>query len=1212
MPVSSLKWCLLFLLTVTVARSSADAAEPSPEQVEFFEQKIRPVLVTHCLECHGGEETAQGNLRLDSRDGMRTGGDSGPVLVPGKARDSLLIKALRYQDLEMPPKGRLPDSVIADFEAWIGMGAPDPRTDVIAKKPAEIDYQTGLQFWAFQKPVLHQPPAVRDADWPLSDIDRFILSKLEAANLPPAPRADRRTLIRRAYFDLTGLPPSPEQVDAFVKNPAPDQDAFAAVVDELLQSPHYGERWARYWLDIARYGEDQAHTFKARLYPRGYLYRDWVINAFNRDLPYDRFLIEQIAGDLLSDDARHERIAALGLFALGPVYYQDNGEKDKALADEWDDRIDTLIRGTQALTISCARCHDHKYDPVSMTDYYGLMGIFASTQYEERPAVPTEVVAARKAADADVNEQQLSVERYLGTQARSVRSRLLDEIPAYVSAAWQVMVRRMPGRDDKKHVADVAKQKKLSEDLLRRWVDYLDEKPGSGATTSERVWLADWRTLKAELKPGAKDGSEKPDGEDVPASVTAFASALQTKAREVAALRKPLLDRFGEDAAFLKDEDRAVVAAGQIPLGNLFDDAKGTRLTTALASDPFRSTATAQSLGVALVRQGWGTSTSIASGIDFNFESLGSDDRAHGAVTNDGWDTTGGIRTLGRGASGKLERTEQGVGMHANALVTFDLNEIRQAGLIPADRVLSLRIDRAGLNDDVFGSSAPSVHMAVIVSRPHRNDSEFDAILGAWVNGEPVKVSENDQSYSIAGPIPAPIKADGRFFTLDVPLPLDARYVTLVVTGAAMEGEDNPINSDHAVFSGVCLEYEPQSEDSAERLAQSTADPGANDAFDKRSESEQRALAVYCSELFSDRGLLAIPAKEAGKYLSGDAAGQLAAMQDDLKKKQAAAEAIQVLMAHAVSEGKSVDMPVYLAGDPRKKGPQAPRSFLAVMTGGERQPFEATGSGRMDLARAIASKDNPLTARVWVNRIWLGHFGQGLVRTPSNFGQLGERPTHLELLDWLAIRFMQSGWSMKSLHRDIMLSATYQQSSSGASAANAVDPENRLLSRMNRRRLEVEPWRDALLAVTGRLDPSPGGPSRELGDINNRRRTLYGFVSRHRLDDLLRLFDFPDPNITAGQRTVTTVPLQQLFVLNSEFMTAQAKALAQRLTREGPDDAARIRRAYELLFSREPREDELNVGLEFLSGPLAAGSDLSALEQYSLALLGSNEFAFVD
>jgi hypothetical protein len=715
---------LLVLLPALPVRA-ADS-KPLPNQADFFETAVRPLLAERCFGCHGPEKQ-KGGLRLDSREALLAGGASGPAVVPGQPAQSLLIKAVHYDDTpRMPPKGKLTPEQVATLATWVERGAPWPEAAAPLRPPSASRGITitakDRAFWSF-RPVADPPlPPVHGAAWPKAPLDYFILAGQEAAGLHPVDPADRRALIRRASFDLTGLPPTPAEVEEFLGDDRPD--AFDRVVDRLLTSPHYGERWARHWLDVARYGEDQAHTFEARKYPEGYRYRDWLIRAFNEDLPYDRFIKEQIAADLIDEPDRLERLPALGFFALGPVYYGD----PKKL-DQYDDRIDTLSRGFLGLTVACARCHDHKFDPIGQRDYYALAGIFASSEYTEVPLVPPEAVeeAKRKQTDAE-------------------------------------------------------KKKK------------------------------------------------------------------------------------------------------------------------------------------------------------------------------------------------------------------------------------------APLN-------IPRVH----------------------------------------------------------------------------------------------------------------------------------ALA--------------------------DAA-------------------------------KPVALHVLLRGNPDTPGEEAPHRFLAVL-GGEPRPF-TKGSGRLELAEAIASPNNPLTARVMVNRVWQHLFGKGLVGTPSNFGALGERPSHPELLDHLATHFVRSGWSIKALVRAIMLSATYQQSCRLDAHDYAADSENRFLWRMNRRRLEVEAWRDAMLVVADRLDDRLGGPSLELASPDNRRRTVYGAVSRHELDPLLRLFDFPDPNITSDRRAVTTVPLQQLFVLNSEFMVRNSRALAARLA-AGPDrdDTGRIRRAFLLLYSRPVTECELQMGLAFLAST-DRQSGLTRWEQYAQVLLSANEFMYVD
>jgi Protein of unknown function (DUF1553)/Protein of unknown function (DUF1549)/Planctomycete cytochrome C len=718
----------VFCLLSTAYFSHADTL-PDAARIDFFEKNVRPVLANFCFNCHGPEKQKAG-LRLDSREALLTGGDSGPVVVPGKAQASLLIKALHYDDSpRMPPKGKLSSDAIQNLARWIDEGAMWPGTKVADVRPPAIAPSTFVvtakdrAFWSFQPIAKPAVPPVKHEGWQQTPVDAFILAGLETKELTPAPPADRRTLLRRVTFDLIGLPPTPAEIAEFLADTSPE--AYRRVVERLLASPRYGERWARHWLDVARYGEDQAHTFEARQYPQGFRYRDWLIGAFNRDLPFDRFILEQIAADLLPDADPLERLPALGYFALGPVYYGDAKK-----FDQYDDRIDTLTRGFMGLTVACARCHDHKFDPIPTRDYYALAGVFASSEYVETPLIP---------------------------------------------------------------------------------------------------------------------------------------------AAEVEKLRQAL--------------------------------------------------------------------------------------------------------------------------------------------------------------------------------------------------------SEADKKKKVTPKYP---------------------------------------------------------------------------------------------------------------------------------------------LIHALKDAaKATSLRVCIRGNPDNLGEDAPRHFLTILSDSTPALFHE-GSGRLELARAIASPNNPLTARVFVNRVWAHHFGKGLVRTLSNFGHLGEQPSHPRLLDDLAQRFIAGGWSIKNLQRLIVLSAAYQQSTQFDPRAYELDPENRLVWRMSRRRLEVEVWRDAMLAAAQTLDDKVGGPSSDLAKPDNHRRTLYGAVSRHELNSLLRLFDFPDPNLTADERPVTTVPLQQLFVLNSEFMVQSAKALARRLGTAAPLNAARIQYAYVCLYGRPPSEHEMNLGLEFLGAPGEPAEKLTRWEQYAQALLAANEFLYVD
>ncbi len=900
----------------------APLTKPDPALVEFFEGKVRPVLETHCINCHGPTKQKAG-LRLDSRAALMKGGDSGPTIEPGRPESSRLIEAVNHSaDLQMPPKGKLKGGEVEALSKWVRDGAVWPEATAEVRTAASVGPTITAQdraFWAFRPVENPAIPSVKDESWPKGAIDRFVLEQLEAKGLHPVAPSDRRSLIRRATFDLIGLPPTPEEVEAFVVDESPE--AFAKVVDRLLANPHYGERWGRHWLDVARYGEDQAHTFEARMYPNGYKYRDWVAKALNEDMPYDRFVVEQVAGDLVEGPGRDDRLAALGFFALGPVYYGG------AVYDELDDRVDTLTRGFLGLTVACARCHDHKFDPIPTSDYYALAGIFSSTAYKEYPAAPPEVIAAYEKAQAEIKTKTAEVAPFL--RAESIRwtaSAAANDTTRYMLGAWNLLNKRKakPGLS----TAEFAKGEGLEALFVDRWVKYLEPKPDD-----KRPYLARWRKLIA--------------GQD------------------------PKMDLSGDEAA--KAEAGKVAAA--------FGDYVRTTLALRDALEAQR------------------------------------------------------------------------VAAMANAA----------EGSPPAS--------------PVFGGP------------------EADAV----------------------------------------------REITLLPDG-----------------------------------------------------------------------VFALPREEVEKHLPAVAKAALKAKRAELEKLKRDAPP-KYPVVHSLAEGANPsNMKVFLRGNPATPGPEAGRRFLSVLASEGSPAFSTKGSGRLELAQAIASPDNPLTARVMVNRVWEHHFGRGLVATPSNFGKMGERPSHPKLLDYLASRFVAGGWSLKALHREIMLSGTYQLAALDDPSDAEVDPDNVQFWRGNRRRLEVEPWRDAMLAVSGNLDASLGGPSSDLNSASNRRRTYYAKVSRHSLDGLLRLFDFPDPNITADKRAVTAVPLQQLFVLNSEFMERQAKALAARLTSTPGDDATKVRRAFPLLYARPATETEVTMAVEFLKGDDEPKGPLSKWEQYAQVLLGSNEFLFVD
>jgi hypothetical protein len=872
---------LVAAAVVIPAAASSDSADLS-----HFENKIRPVLVERCYECHSTSRKVKGGLVLDTKDGLLKGGDTGPAIDLTSPDKSLLVKALRHQDdLQMPPKSdRLPESVANDFALWIKSGAPDPRTS--ESKPAQgIDWHKARQHWAFQ--AVKRPPLPSEAS-SAHPIDRFIRARLAQEGLQPSAQARARTRIRRLSFTLTGLPPAFEDVEAFEKDASAEH--YRRLVDRYLSSREFAEKWGRHWLDVARYAEDQAHTFGVKPNSEAWKYRDWVINAFEQDLPYDTFVRHQIAADFLPEPDRKANLAALGLFGLGAQYYK-NTDAARAIADELDDRVDTLSRGFLGLTLSCARCHDHKYDPVPTQDYYSIAGVFHSSRLVNAPEATQQEIDRYNEAKKQLDAAELELNRFVREQ---------------------------------RHAA-----------LL----EHCDQTAGSFAALD----------------------------------------AVLSEKRRAPSLTVP------------KDLD---------PLFKL------------------------------------------------------------------------------------LER--------------------------------------------------------------FRNDKKYKNIAAAWLSLEAAG-SEEEKS---------------------------------LCTDILRDAFADTVQKEQAAFI---------------------------------SKKPDKNLQEIVDSLFGEKG--AAPLGDGWKStIAPEARQQLASLEST------AAERKKILgpelpVVHAIAENKPADLKVYIRGNPANQGAISPRRFLRVLAGDDPTPF-AQGSGRSELADAIADKANPLTPRVMVNRLWGWTFGRGIVNTPSNFGVLGDKPTHPELLDWLAAEFMDNNWSVKSVLRLLVTSETFQQSSEPSPVSREKDGNNALLSRFQSRRMDIESWRDSVLFAAGSLEPAKGGPTFPLSDSKAAKRTVYAKVSRHELDSLLRLFDFPDPNITSEKRVETTIPQQQLFMINSPFVLTQAERLAKRVKAAANDDAERVRIAHRFTLSREPAPEEADLLGQFLRQQDRDSEKNTAkqerIERLCQALLISNEFLFID
>ncbi len=890
----------------------------SPQSAEFFEARIRPLLVRHCYECH--TDNAEGGLRVDSREALLKGGEGGPVIVPGKPDASVLIQAVRHDPgIPRMPRGqsRLPQEDIDALVAWVAADAPWPASSAPApapvasqEKPVTAEHRA---FWSIRPLAAHAPPPVANTSWAKTDIDRFILARLEREGLAPVGPADRLTLLRRVTLNLTGLPPTPAEIDAFLKDTSPG--AWDAVIDRLLASPRYGETWGRMWLDVARYGEDDYRSLDPQgrglnPYPNAYLYRDWVVKAFNDDMPYADFVRAQLAADLLDDSQRVRQLPALGFLGLGPWYY-DNGAVEITRADERHDRVDAVSRGFLGLTVGCARCHDHKYDPIPTTDYYAMAGVFLNTEYHEYPQAPKAIVDTYKAQEKAIEKKQQLLGTYMSNESRQLAETLAFQSEKYMVAAWRVT------GEPKEEKARVVDANKLDYELFDRWLRFLEKPP------TFYGFLKPWQDM---IKTGGTEAEARRLAKE-------FQSLLVDVVLEYRAVK----------------EENDIIAAKALP---------GTK-----KKEPAN--------------------------------------KPNEFITNDDFCP--------------------GCGLELKTMAT----------------------DRMSLWNDVFSRDLHDVSVG----------------------------------------------------------PMGGRPGLLAFRGWGLERQLGP---------------------------------------------DRRALI---QGLRDDIAAMEKAMPEAYPYVHGVR---------DLDTPR--------------------NLPVALRGSPYRNGPEVARGFLTVLAPAERQTF-TKGSGRLELADAILAQ--PITARVIVNRIWKGHFGTGLVETPSNFGWNGEAPSHPELLDYLAGWFLERGGSIKALHREILRSAVYQLSADANPANVEKDAGNRLYWRANRSRMTAEQLRDSVLFVAGSLDEKMGGPSAALTPLYA-RRTIYGRVSRYKLDEFLQLFDFPSPNQSAEKRFATNVPLQRLFLMNSDFMQQQAERLGA-LVAALPTDAARVEDLYRRLYGRAPTADELAAGVEFLA-----------------------------
>ncbi|MEK6260381.1 MAG: PSD1 and planctomycete cytochrome C domain-containing protein [Planctomycetota bacterium] len=1024
-----MRHCWIIAALLATVTSSVFAQAPTEEGLKFFEMKIRPVLVQHCYSCHSvsarDAKKLQGGLFLDSAVGTLAGGENGPALVKGKSGESRMIKALKYDGMEMPPSGKLSDEIVADFAKWIDMGAPDPREGAAPVKPKrEINIDEGRKWWSFLPLQSVTPPPVPEGSRVQTPIDNFVVAAQVLQKLKPNGPVSKEKLIRRAYFDLIGLPPTPEQIEAFVNDSSPQ--VFEKVIDGLLESPHYGEKWARHWLDVARFAESGGYEFDG-FRPGAYHYRDWVIRALNTDLPYDQFVRQQLAGDKLQPDDYHGASAS-GFLVAGPYPGQITAKTVEGIRyDQLDDMLMTVGGSMLGLTLGCVRCHDHKYDPLPQQDYYALASSLARTAHGSRTI------------DPDPAATQQAVERH----------RLAQE--PLVAALKKFATEELPKRFETWRAAELPRQPDAP-----RW--QVMEPVAVDAERSYLKWLPGGIVAHdGLLNPGInvrRRGQRR-----VTANEERYTITLNTHQKNVTSLR---LDTFAEKT--LPQRGPGLNGDGSFQLAEL--------KVTARPLD--------------------GNSTEAPAELKLKpvFAAAEDKDQPLGNAVDGKPATAWVVRTTAKKDNAAVFELEAPLaGFASGTELTFELKFL-DLGMGRMRFSLSTEPNPATWAGDFVPQHVGEIRAILAAGGNKLPDTQREAMT-RWFSpfdAETAKVTQTVRDHILAEPRP----------------PLTEVYTTIA---------------------------------------------GGQDVFLLR------------------RGEV------------------------DNKLGKAEPGFLQVL----------------LRGDPP---PAAQTAATPPAT-----PIDP----RIALADWITNVDRgagPLLARVVVNRLWQHHFGEGIVGTPNDFGAQGDRPTHPELLEWLAAQLVGGGWKLKPLHKQIMLSAAYQQSHDVTAENLQLDPANKYLWHYQPRRLDAELIRDSLLAIGGNLDKNMFGPS--ILD-NTPRRSVYLRVKRSELIPLMTMFDAPEPTQSVGERISTTVPTQSLAMMNSPFVRQQAEQLSKRIrpSQETPL-ATSVDHAYRIAFARVPSEPERTQMLAFIESQRAlAGGDPAAntdkaLTEFCQVLLCLNEFVYID
>ncbi len=1110
------------VLVVLLSRTTVAADDTG---LEFFEKRVRPLLITHCYECHSADaKKLGGELRLDDADSIRRGGETGAVIDVTTPDASLLLKAIKYDndELKMPPKGRLPEAAIADLTEWVRRGAPAPVGKPLAAKVGdswEQVFKQRLDWWSLHPVRKPAAPQLAHADWSSHLIDQFIQSRLEAASLTPGNAAEPRTLARRLSLVLTGLPPTSEQLDTFERASATPTAAVETLVDTLLASPHFGERWARHWLDVVRFSETHGNEWNYEVH-HAWRYRDYLIRAFNEDVPYDQLVREHIAGDLLveprwnrKEDFRESPIGT-AFFRFGEVNHDDCSTLKSIGYDLADNQLDTLTKAFQATTVACARCHDHKLDAISTKDYHALLGVVRSSR-----------LVGHTLDGPEVNDKPIDQLLDLKSKLRIEVARLwLEQVPEM----REYLIATFAGTGGRP--ADAAAVTKLDPQKLARWNAISQDKPLPLEDPFEP-----WRAMAT---------MPMVDGARVSAEWQALATRYATEDRTRTEFNKTAFETFADFRPCVGPDLRPEWQS----------DGHALRIIPCSTGWPVLA-----SEGETLL------TTILPSGLHTHLVS----DKLNGAIRSPL--LTGKKKHLSFQVAGQRSSAVRLVSNncqlnYANyrALTSPDFTWVTFS---PSEDCDSLRV---------------YAELMTMFDNPKFPD-QLSALGGDPANYKlPYEqAAENPRSYF---GITRAVWHDGG----ETPRAELSHLRRLFAAGDANDAVSKSESGEPGGVSPRTLRDSPNVRGLTPSGSPKTS-RSLNDIADRYIDSIHTAIQAWADDKATDDDVAWLNALLKRGLLSNSTtlSPRVAELIADYRRTEN--ELVRPRVSPGVGDfGPGYDQPVLARGDCFRPGEPVARRYLEALSPANK-PFYKQGSGRMQLAHIIASRENPLTARVMVNRVWHHLFGAGLVRTVDDFGHLGELPSHPELLDELAARFVEEGWSIKKLVRFIVLSRTFQLASESDPRAKEIDPDNRLLQHYSSRRLEAEAIRDAVLAASGRLDRTQFGPSiqpyREQSNADRRlfagpldglgRRSVYIKNNLMESPQFLGAFNFPGGKVTTGRRDVTNVPAQALALLNDPFVLQQAEVWAQRLvTRLDQTLPARIDAMFVTALNRPPRDVE--------------------------------------